>query len=54
MAAELRRIFATGDLEETARGLLELAARTFAHVFDTGRPAWDVVRRYLEAPQQRS
>ena len=53
VGAELRRIFATGDLEETARGLLELAAWTFSHVFDTGRPAWDVVRRYLEAPQPR-
>lgn len=49
VGAELARIFATGDLEETARGLLDLAARCFAHVFDTTAPSWQVVRRYLAA-----
>ncbi|HEX4978124.1 MAG TPA: hypothetical protein VFV40_09695 [Nocardioides sp.] len=47
VGSELGRIFATGDLEATARGLLELAARVLAGPFDTGRPAWQVVRRFL-------
>jgi hypothetical protein len=47
VGAELARVFATGDLEETALGLLDLAARELAGVFDTGAPAWQVVRRYL-------
>ncbi len=51
VAAELGRLFSTGDLEMTARGLLELAARTFAGPLDTGRPVWQVVRCAL-APQK--
>ena len=51
VGAELGRIFATGDLEETARGLLELAARVLAGAFDTSAPAWQVVRRYLAGSQ---
>lgn len=47
VGAELGRLFATGDLEATARGLLELAARTLSPVLDTGRQAWDTVRRAL-------
>ncbi len=47
VGAELGRIFATGDLEQTARDLLELAARVLAGAFDTSAPAWQVVRRYL-------
>jgi predicted nucleotidyltransferase len=48
VAGDLRRLFATGDLEEVARGLLEVAARELAGAFDTGAPAWQVVRRSLE------
>ena len=47
VGAELGRIFATGDLEETALGLLDLAAQVLAGPFDTGSPAWQVVRRYV-------
>ena len=47
VGAELGRLFATGDLEVTARGLLELAARELAGAFDTGRSVWQVVRRSL-------
>ena len=47
VGSELGRIFATGDLQETARGLLEVAARVLAGPFDTGRPVWQVVRRSL-------
>ncbi len=47
VGAELARIFGTGDLEETALGLLDLAAEVLAGPFDTGSPAWQVVRRYL-------
>jgi hypothetical protein len=47
VGAELGRIFASGDLETTARELLELSARTFRGVFDTGAPAWQTVRAYL-------
>ena len=37
VGAELGRLIATGDLEATARGLLELAARTLSGAFDAGR-----------------
>lgn len=47
VGAELGRLLATGDLETTARGLLELAARTLSGAFDTRRPAWETVRRTL-------
>ncbi len=47
VGAELGRLFATGDLEVTAQGLLELAARVLSGPLDTGRPAWETVRRSL-------
>ena len=47
IGAELGRLLATGDVEMTARGLLELAARVLAGPFDTGRPAWETIRRSL-------
>jgi lincosamide nucleotidyltransferase len=47
VGAELGRLLATGDLEVTARGLLELAARVLSGPFDTGRPAWETIRRSL-------
>ena len=49
VGAELARILATGDLEAVAGGLLDLAARELAGTFDTGAPAWQVVRGYLAA-----
>ena len=47
VGADLARVFASGNLEETARGLLDLAARELAGAFDTDAAAWHTVRTYL-------
>jgi hypothetical protein len=47
VGAQLAQLFGTGDLEEVARGLLELAARELRHVFDVESAGWQVVRRSI-------
>ena len=45
--ARIAAAFTTGDLEETARRLLDVAASVLDGVTDVGAPAWHVVRRHL-------
>ena len=47
VGAELARLLATGDLEQVARGLADLAGRELAGAFDTDTAAWRTVRGYL-------
>lgn len=44
---ELAKIFGTGDVDEAARELLDLAARELRHVFDVDSAGWEVVRRSI-------
>ena len=51
LAAELDALVATGDLERTATGLLDMAERLFADLTrrDLGLAAWSTIRRAITA-----